>query len=135
MSDRDDIAEAVEEMLHEILSSYEERVPAQSVFADLRVGRKVYFGDPSTSMPGRVELAVMHMDKELDRSFDSLRFLAVRVWKSREGGTASTTCFHATKKELRAQLEEQLESPDYIVDRIQELANGLPEESNPDIWR
>jgi hypothetical protein len=135
MSDRDDIAEAVEEMLHEILTAYEDRVPAQSIFPDVRAGRKVYFGDPSTSMPGRVELAVMHMDKELDKVFDSLRFLAVRVWKSRDGGTASTTCFHATKKELRALLEEQLHSPDYIVDRIQELANGLPEETNPDIWR
>ena len=135
MSDRNEIAEAVQQMLDDILSEYEERVPARSVFPDLKAGRKVQFGDPSVAMPGRVELAVMHMDAELDKQFDSLRFLAIRVWKGRQGGTASTTCFHGPKPALKQQLEEEAEKPDYIVDRIWELADGLPEETNPDIWR
>lgn len=135
MSDRDEISDAVREMLQEILQQYDERVPALSLFKDVRAGRRVYFGDPSTSMPGRVELAIMHMDAELDREFDSLRFLAVRVWKSLEGGTASTTCFHLTKQQLRDELEQQVVDPAYIVDRVEELANGLPEETNPDVWR
>ncbi|MGI8905854.1 MAG: hypothetical protein ACR2IE_05105 [Candidatus Sumerlaeaceae bacterium] len=135
MSNRDEMNQAVREMLDEILAVYEERVPARSKFPDLRAGRRVHFGDPSITLPGRVELAVMHMDAEIDRQFDSLRFLAVRVWKSRNGGMASTTCFHATKDTLQDELERQLEDPSYIIDRVEELAHGLPEETNPDVWR
>jgi hypothetical protein len=135
MSDREEIGQAVQEILREILPVYDELVPARSTFPDVRAGRKVHFGDPEITMPGRIELAVMHMDAELDRTFDSLRFLAVRVWKSRDGGIASTTCFHGAKKELKQELLRQADDPEFLIDRVQELADGLPEETNPDIWR
>lgn len=135
MSEPNDLTAALTELLQEVLTQYEERVPESGRFADLRAGRAVHFGDPDTTRPGRVEIAVMHMDTEIDRNYEQVRFLAVRVWKSRDGGTASTTCFHGTKTELKASLQAQLDSPYLLVERAEELAHGLPEESNPDIWR
>jgi hypothetical protein len=135
MSARHEMSEAVREALQKILQQYDQRVPARSVFKDVTGGARLHFGDPSITLPGRIELAVMHMDAQLDREYDSLRFLAIRVWKSPDGGMASTTCFHATAQELKEELEGQLHDPSFIVDRIEELAHGLPEETNPNIWR
>jgi len=130
-----DLGEVIEDLLRQILQVYNERVPERGKFNDVRAGAPVHFGDPRTTRPGRIELAVMHMDTEIDRNYDEIRFLAVRVWKSREGGIASSTCFHAPKASLKAQLEEEVSAPHFLVDRVEELAHGLPEETNPDIWR
>lgn len=135
VSQHQELEQAVRDILEELLPVYDERVTTKAKFPDLHAGRRVHFGDPDISLPGRVELAVMHMDAQIDRNYDSLRFLAIRVWKSREGGTASTTCFHATKTDLKTELEQQLHDPSFIIDRVEELALGLPEETNPDVWR
>jgi hypothetical protein len=45
------------------------------------------------------------------------------------------SCLHGTKAELRAELEELGHDPQYLVERVSELADGLPEETNPDAWR
>ena len=131
----DEMADTVREMIGEILRNYGKRVPERGEFPDLRVGRPAQFGDPTVSLPGRVELIVMHMDARLDPQFDLMRFVSVQVMKSREGGYASLTCFHGTAEEVRKQLEEQGQEPDFLIDRIWELSEGLPEETNPDLWR
>ena len=78
---------------------------------------------------------VMSMDPRLDPSYDELRFLSVRVMKSRQGGYSSSTCLHGTRDQLREHLMVLAHDPGFLVDRVSELADGLPEESNPDIWR
>lgn len=135
MESTTDIDEALKALLQELLENFESRVPERGRFPDLRASRSVYFGDPDTTRPGHLELSVMHMDSEIDRLYDQMRFVAVRVWKSRDGGTASTTCFHGTRDEVRGRLNDELLAPEFLVERVYELAHGLPEESNPDLWR
>ena len=135
MFDNGEIRAAVVEIVEEILQHYDERVTEHSAFPDVRVGRKVYFGDRLTTMPGRIEIVVMNMDKRHDPAFDRMRFLSVRVMKSREGGYASVTCLHGDKAEVRRELEGFVDYPEFLLGHIDELANGLPEETNPDIWR
>lgn len=133
--DYDEMVKTVQELVSDLLRHYDERVPERGEFPDVRVGRTVQFGDPDVSLPGWVELVVMHMDARLDPKFDLMRFVSVRVMKSREGGYASLTCFHGPKDEVRKNLEEQLRDPEFLIERISELAEGLPEETNPDLWR
>ena len=135
MSYHDELSRAISEVLSEILGQFDGRVTARAPFADLRVGRQFYFDDPETTLPGRFELVVMSMDPRLDPSYDLLRFLSVRVMKSRKGGYSSLTCLHGTREELREHLMVLAHDPGFLVDRISELADGLPEETNPDLWR
>lgn len=133
--DYDEMVETVQGLVGDLLRTFNERVPERGEFPDVRVGRPVQFGDPDVSLPGRVELVVMNMDARLDPAFDRMRFVSVRVMKSREGGYASLTCFHGPKDEVHRSLEEQLRDPEFLIERISELAEGLPEETNPDLWR
>jgi hypothetical protein len=122
-------------MVADLLKNYDERVPERGMFPDVRVMRPFHFGDPETTLPGKVELVVMNMDREMDPQFSELRFVSVRVVRSRHGGFASMSCLHSTKGQLRARLEELQRDPEFLVERVEELAEGLPEETNPDIWR
>jgi hypothetical protein len=135
MSAYTDISVALKEALGELLGRYDESVSEHSAFPDLVARKAVHFGDPSYTLPGRVELVIMNMDPKQHRGFDRLRFLSVRVMKSRDGGFVSMSCLHGDKSALRQQLQELHKDPAYLVDRVDELASGLPEESNPDIWR
>lgn len=135
MNDDASIADALVGILQELLEKYDAHVPEQGIFKDLRAGRPVHYGDPTTTLQGRLELSVMHMDAELDRKYNSLRFLAIRVWKSRIGGMASSSCLHNDKATLRREMEKLVTAPGFLVARVQELADGLPEATNPDIWR
>lgn len=135
MENHDEVKDAVSAILADILNVYHERVPDNGAFKDIRLGRQVQFDDPTTALPGRLELVVMNMDPRLDPKYDRLRFLSVRVMKSRAGGYSSSTCLHGSKSELYTQLEELAEDPEFLVMRVLELAEGLPEESNPDVWR
>jgi hypothetical protein len=129
------LADTLRDMLREILAKFDERVSERGTFPDLRVTRDHHFGDPAIHRPGRLELIVMSMDPKLDPKFDFQRFLSVRVIKSVVHGYVSLSCFHGTRAELRAQLEAQAARPDLLLGRIRELADGLPEETNPEIWR
>lgn len=131
----DPLADTLRDMLREILATYDERVSERGSFPDLRVMRDHHFGDPDIHRPGRLELIVMSMDPKLDPKFESQRFLSVRVVKSVAHGYVSLSCFHGTRAQLRAQLEAQAACPDLLSGRISELADGLPEETNPEIWR
>lgn len=133
MSDGSDIVTSLNEMLSEILAVYDEKVPAEGVFNDVRFKRQVYYGE--TASPGLLELTVMSMDEKLNPANRSLRFLALRVKKSSRGGTASSTCFHGTKEKLYAELEREKINPQLLLARIEELASGLPEETNSNLWR
>ena len=129
------LADLLRDMLGEILAKFDEQVSERGPFPDLRVQRDHHFGDPGIHRPGRLELAVMSMDPKLDPKFASQRFLSVRVIKSVVHGYVSLSCFHGTRAELRTLLEGQASQPDLLMQRISELADGLPEETNPEIWR
>lgn len=135
MTDNPEIATILSSMLADLLQVYDEKVSAEGTFNDVRLKRQVYFGEVGTSQPGLIELTVMHMDEKLNPENRRLRFVAVRVKKSPRGGTVSSTCFHGTKEELRAELEREMRSPSILLERVEELASGLPEETNPELWR
>ena len=135
MSYRAELGKAISETVAELLKSFDSRVPERGEFQDLRAWREFHFDDPDTTLPGKFELAVLNMDKRLDPTFDFMRFLSVRVMKSRKGGYTSVSCLHSTREELREQLMMLAHDPEFLIERISELADGLPEESNPDLWR
>ena len=135
MPDETQLGPVLSGMVADLLHCYDERVPERGAFADVRVSRPFHFGDPSTTLPGKVELVVMNMDREMDPQFSEMRFVSVRVVKSREGGFVSMSCLHSTKARLRDHLEELVLDPAFFVERVEELAAGLPEETNPDMWR
>lgn len=135
MNENDDIALALQEMLAEMILEFDARVPAEGAFADLRKKRQVHFGDPATSQPGLLELAVMCMDEALNPAHRTLRFVAVRVKKSARGGTSSSTCFHGSRAEVLAHLMAEKQNPTLLLERTIELAAGLPEETDSRLWR
>src|SRR5690348_13490437 len=135
MSAQAEIIDALQELLREILERYDEKVAEEGPFNDLRVKRQLQFGDPSVTMAGLLELTVMHMEDQLNPSHRTIRFIAVRVKKSPRGGAVSSTCLHGTKEELRFELERELRHPELLLERVEELASGLPEETNPGFWR
>lgn len=135
MPDETQLGPLLSGMVADLLRYYDERVPERGAFPDVRVSRPFHFGDPGTTMPGKVELVVMNMDREMDPQFSEMRFVSVRVVKSREGGFVSMSCLHSTKAQLRARLEDLRHDPDFFIERVEELAAGLPEETNPDLWR
>lgn len=130
-----DVGAALDEMLVEILRVFDARVPAEGPFDDVRFKRQVVFGDPETAAPGLLELTVMAMDDSVNPANRRLRFLALRVKRSPRGGTVSSTCFHGTADQLRADLEKSRQRPELLLHAIEELLFGLPEETNPDVWR
>ncbi len=134
-SPADELAPSVTEMVQSLLQAYDSRVTDRGMFADLSARQTVHFGDPQTTRPGRLELLVLAMDPEMNPQFDQMRCLSVRVCKSRDGGFASLSCLHGTRADLRAALERIAADPAFLLDRIHELADGLPEETNPDVWR
>lgn len=127
--------QAVCGLVRDLLARYDEAVTEAGPFEDQRVQCAYQFGDPGVARPGTIELALMPMDPKIDPKYHSLRFLAVRVRKSREGGWASATCLHGTRAGLRTSLEGLLRNPAPVVNRIDQLANGLAEETDPDLWR
>lgn len=130
-----EIIEALHAMLSDLLDQYDQRVPEFGPFNDLRVRRQVAYGDPATTQPGTLELAVMSMDEQLNPDNRTLRFLAIRVKKSPRGGAVSSTCFHGTKAAVHAEMQRELRTPQLLLERVEELASGLPEETNPGMWR
>lgn len=135
MDTNPEIEEALHAMLTELLDVYEQRVPESGPFNDVRVRRQVSYGDPATTQPGTLEIAIMSMDEQLNPANRSLRFLALRVKKSPRGGAVSSTCFHGTKADVHAEIQCELRTPQLLLERVQELASGLPEETNPGMWR
>ncbi len=130
-----DIETTLKELLAELLAAYDERIPAEGAFNDVRFKRQVHYGDPATTSPGLLEIVVMSMDEKLNPANRPLRFVALRVKKSSRGGTVSSTCFHGTKEQVRTELEREKSEPALLLERIDELASGLPEETNSNFWR
>jgi len=135
MSNPAEIAEYLRELLLQLLRDFDTQVTDSGAFSDYRVKMQFHYGDPATTLPGMLEIAVMNMDENLDTRNRDLRFVAVRVKKSPRGGSASSTCFHGTKAEVRQHLQDELQQPTILLQRVQELASGLPEETNPALWR
>lgn len=135
MSSEPEIITTLSEILGDLLSVYDERVSDEGPFNDLRVKRQVHYGDPDTTSPGLLEVVVMSMDEKLNPVNRTMRFVAVRVKKSSRGGTVSSTCYHGTKESLRTDLEREKRTPALLLERVEELASGLPEETNSNLWR
>jgi len=135
VTDPADISVVVTDILKELLNRYDGCVTERGAFHDLKAGRNVHFDDPLTTRPGWLEMAVMNMNSHDEPGFVSLRFLSVRVVKSRKHGFVSLSCYHGVKQALRRSIESLAENPAPLVERVLELADGLPEETNPEIWR
>ena len=135
MSAEPEIQNAIDEMLVELLRVFDAKVPVRGPFDDVRLKRQVQFGDPATSAPGMLELTIMAMDPGVNAANAALRFLAVRVRKSARGGTVSSTLFHGDNAALQANLEQERREPRLVLATVEELLFGLPEETNPNIWR
>jgi len=64
-----------------------------------------------------------------------LRFVALRARSPETQGFLSSTMFHGTKGELRSVLRRLLDDPAELLEAATALLEGLPEESDPDLWR
>lgn len=135
MSNEGEIQDAVVEILNDLLRQYDDRVTAEGSFDDFRLKRQVVFGDPDVALPGLLEMTVRAMGESVNPAHRVQRFLAVRVKRSASGGVVSTTMFHGTKDELRTELERERKNPAVLVAAVEELLFGLPEETNPNLWR
>ncbi|MCX7020218.1 MAG: hypothetical protein WCK47_11890 [bacterium] len=135
MTDSTDISVILKDIIDELLRKYDDCVTEHGAFPDLKAGRRAHFDDPLTTLPGWLELAVMSMNSHDEPHFITQRFLSVRVVKSRKQGFVSLSCNHGFKQELRNSLQTLATDPEPLVERILELADGLPEETAPDIWR
>lgn len=121
-------------MIGLLLEDFDSKVPAAGMFPDHRVSEPYPFEGESGPL-GRLELAVVAMDPRRDPSFDTVRYVALRVKKSPKGGVASISCMHGTAAEVKARLEGEARRAVYLSERATELAEGLPEETDPEMWR
>ena len=122
-------------MVHELLEQFDHRMTTRGPFNEFHTGGNLALGDPTTTAPMHVEMVVMAMDPAIEARFVELRFVSLRIMKSRDGGFVSLSCLHGSADELRGRLVALERDPGYLIERIRELAQGLPAETNPDIWR
>lgn len=131
------ILHLIQDLLELILEEYDTRVTQRGPFPDLRVGKQVdfSFSEKPVNDPGKLEFAVLNMDAMIDSAYDDKRFLSMRVKKTSRGGFVSTTFFHGTFDELKNRLLDEAHNPQVIPEKLEELLSGLPEKTNPDLWR
>ena len=134
-SDDPTLTRAVSAMVHELLDQFDHHMTTRGPFHEFHAGGNLALGDPATTAPLHVEMVVMAMDPAIEARFVELRFVSLRIMKSRDGGFVSLSCLHGTADELRTRLVALEREPGYLIERIRELAQGLPAETNPDIWR
>ncbi len=134
-SDDATLATAVSAMVHALLEQFDHHMTTRGPFHEFHAGGNLALGDPATTVPLHVQMVVMAMDPAIEARFVELRFVSLRIMKSRGGGFVSLSCLHGTADELSARLEALERDPAYLIERIRELAQGLPQETNPDIWR
>ncbi len=128
---------AISELLRELLVKFGEFVTAEGIFPDLVATRHVCHRSSLNGSESVVilELAVRAMNPEFDPRFRTLRFLALRAHSPQTHGFISTTLFHAKADDLRKKLDELLANPQELLESATALLEGLPEESDPDLWR
>ncbi|MGB9691187.1 MAG: hypothetical protein ACPL7D_03370 [Candidatus Sumerlaeaceae bacterium] len=128
---------AIREMLHELVSKYGEFVAQAGLFPDLVAARRVRHRSSLNGSESEVvlEMAVRAMNPEFDPRFQSMRFLALRAHSPTTQGFISTTLLHASTQELRERLEGLLTDSQELLEAATQLIEGLPEESDPDLWR
>lgn len=131
------IIHLIQDLLELILEKYDERVTRRGAFPDLRVGKQVdfTFSEKPAEYPGKLEFAVLNMDAKIDSAYDDKRFLSMRIKKTSRGGFVSTTFFHGTFDELKDRLLDEAHQPQIIPEKLEELLSGLPEQTNPELWR
>ena len=123
-------------MVHALLEQFDQHMTTRGPFHEFHARGNLALGDDSASTaPLHVEMVVMAMDPAIEPRFVELRFVSLRIMKGREGGFVSLSCLHGTADELRARLVALEREPGYLIERIRELAQGLPAETNPDLWR
>jgi hypothetical protein len=129
------LSEILPALLQSLLATYDERVTESGPFPDHSVTARVAIEGMLGVRNLRLEISVRSMNKEINEAFHTQRFLAVRLHRPDGPGFVSSTCFHGTKAELRSRLIALLKDPADLITRIEELAHGLPEETNPNLWR
>ncbi|MCX7963554.1 MAG: hypothetical protein N2644_03585 [Candidatus Sumerlaea chitinivorans] len=122
-------------LLENLFATYDERVTECGPFPDHSVSARVAIEGMLGVRNVRLEISVRSMNKEINEAFQTQRFLAVRLHKTDGPGFVSATCYHGTKEELRSRLVALIANPADLTERIEELAHGLPEETDPDLWR
>lgn len=131
------LSQAIPKLLGELLSKYAEAVPEEGLFPDLvatePVRHRSYLNGSECEII--LELAVRAMNPDFDPSFRRLRFLAVRAHSPETQGFVSTTLFHASTAELRSRLASLADDPAELIEAAQALIEGLPVETDPDLWR
>ncbi len=122
----------ISELIFRLRLNTEERMPETGEFDDIRVAAPALFRDGSN--PGHLELTAMHMTQKIDPQYANLRFVVIRV-RTGGGGAASSTCLHGTRAELLQNLAQKDTVHELILQRVMELAAGLPQQSDPDKWK
>ena len=131
------LEEAVPELLRELLTDFDAKVPSCGEFPDFVVTQKVSHVSALNGSESLVvlEFAVRAMNPEQQREFDTLRFLAIRARSLGSGGFVSTTLYHGEKNTLRGTLVRLSQDPTALIETVAALLEGLPEESDPALWR
>ena len=131
------LEEAVPVLVRTLLSRYDAAVPEKGLFSDLVAVERVHHRSSLNGSESEVflEMAVRAMNPDADARFDRLRFVALRARSPETQGFLSSTMFHGTKGELRSVLRRLLDDPAELLEAATALLEGLPEESDPDLWR
>lgn len=129
--------QAIPALLDDLLARFEAHVPVSDEFPDLTAKRRVRHDSSwnATHADVFLELSVRAMNPRAHPGFDHLRFLAMRARCPRTQGFVSTTLLHGPKEALRRQLEALRAQPAELVAMAAALLEGLPVETDPDLWR
>ncbi len=124
-------------LVESLLARYEECVPARGLFPDLSASQPVRHRSSLSGSESEVilEMSIRAMNPEAGEAFDRVRFVCLRARNPRTQGFASATMFHGTKTELHQRLKRMRIDADELLDAARALLEGLPEETNPDLWR
>ncbi len=122
----------ISELIFRLKLNIEERMPETGEFDDIRVAAPAVFSEATTA--GQLELTAMHMTKKIDPEYENLRFIVIRV-RTGGGGAASSTTLHGTRSEILENLGKKDTVHELIYHRVMELAAGLPQQSDPDMWK
>lgn len=131
------LAEAIEKLLGELLEQFAAAVPEVGEFPELAVSHPVIHRSHLNGCVSEftLELSIRAMNARVSADFGRLRYLRVRVGRAGSGGGVSATLFHATAPELRKKIEALRRDPTELVESATALVEGLPVETDPDLWR
>jgi hypothetical protein len=133
------MSDALNEMLAELAAELAHRlpreIPATGDFTPLTVRGPIEVKTPRGTFRGKVELHILAMRADIQSDFSDKRLLSVRVSSKGGQGFVSRSCFHGTSADLLASLTTESNSPTQLCEAVEQLAIGLPVESDDSLWR